>query len=562
MIKQPFLLTIALSLLFTTASAEAERKVKSEITHVTVFMQGAQVTRKGSVSIPKGHSYLLFEGVSPHTQQQSIKASGKGKFTIMDVQFRHQYPKPEEVDKGKQSALQKKINQLSDSISWMNRRIQNVQEKLNAIQTERRVFLSHPILKGEGKKDSLPLFIGTMDYMEKYLEGLADRHLKRSNELAELNLVLKEMNTRLRNWRNYQQNESRPKSTNPVYQIVVSVYSKSALNGTVEVNYKVNQAGWSPWYDITAKDAGDDVSLEYKAAIYQNTGEDWKNVKLRISNANPNQSNTKPILPKWYINYYEFINKPRNSTTRSIEETKYLRKKEDMLDEERDEVYSNSGSSVSSTMAADFSKKIQNFSSVEFDIDLPYHILSNGKTHFVTVDKHILKAEFKHYLVPKMDKDAFVVARIVDWENLDLLVGNANIYFGNTFIGRTVIDPTVVLDTLEVSMGRYRSMAVKRTKLKDDTKNQVIGGNKVYKATYKIELRNNSGNPIDLVLEDHLPITTNEEIEIELVEANGGVLNEASGVISWDFKLEAYQKETIQFTYTVRYSKDKTISGL
>jgi hypothetical protein len=46
------------------------------------------------------------------------------------------------------------------------------------------------------------------------------------------------------------------------------------------------------------------------------------------------------------------------------------------------------------------------------------------------------------------------------------------------------------------------------------------------------------------------------------VEANGGVLNEASGVISWDFKLEAYQKETIQFTYTVRYSKDKTISGL
>ena len=75
----------------TQASEDVEKTLKSKITNVTVFMQGAQVTRTGSTSIPKGTSTIIFEGVSPYINQQSIKASGKGKFTILDVQYRYVY---------------------------------------------------------------------------------------------------------------------------------------------------------------------------------------------------------------------------------------------------------------------------------------------------------------------------------------------------------------------------------------------------------------------------------------------------------------------------------------
>ena len=57
----------------TQASEDVEKTLKSKITNVTVFMQGAQVTRTGSTSIPKGTSTIIFEGVSPLHQSTKYK---------------------------------------------------------------------------------------------------------------------------------------------------------------------------------------------------------------------------------------------------------------------------------------------------------------------------------------------------------------------------------------------------------------------------------------------------------------------------------------------------------
>jgi len=544
----------------TQASEDVEKTLKSKITNVTVFMQGAQVTRTGSTSIPKGTSTIIFEGVSPYINQQSIKASGKGKFTILDVQYRYVYPEPVEQNTKAQSEIDRKISKIQDSLNHQSYFLANIREKKTAIQTERNLLLNHPLMRGKAKPDSLDLLMGTMNFVEKKLVSFADRFLKISLEEAELVKEQNAMNQRIYELRLFKSNLPQPPPNQPKHQVLVAVTANAHTSGSIDISYKVNQAGWSPWYDITAKDAGDDIELIYKAAVYQNTGEDWSNVRLRISNANPNRSNIKPVLPRWYIDYFRHVRVATKKATRYFKE-KDVAMDDDMemartTEELADKALPTAG------MAYDYSQKMQNFSSIEFDIDLPYYIKSDGKTHFVTVQKHNLKAEFQHYLVPKLDKDAFVVARIVDWENLDLLVGNANIYFGNTFVGRTVIDPSIVSDTLEVSMGRYRSLAVTRTKLKSNTKKQIVGSHKLYTATYQIELRNNSGNDINLTLEDQIPLTNNAEIEIELVKSDGGSMNEHTGLITWDMKLAPYKKKVITFTYTVKYPKEEEITGL
>jgi uncharacterized protein (TIGR02231 family) len=549
-----------LSVHFTAQADDNEKKVQSKITNVTVFMQGAQIQRKANTTIPKGTSVIVFEGISPYINQQSIKASGKGNFTIMDVQYRYVYPEPLPVDNKEKDRIDAKIDRLKDSMSHLQLRINTVQEKKSAVVTEKRLLINHPLLKGKGKPDSLNLLIGTMEYMEVKLKSLADRLLEISIVEAGMLKEQKLMNQRLYALQNYLNNRPRPNPNKPKHQVLVAVTSKAQVSGSLEIIYKVNRAGWSPWYDITAKDAGEDLELVYKAAVYQNTEEDWSNVKLRISNANPNQSNVKPVLPRWYINYYRKI----QARVANKSPQRYFKKSAEISASEEkalsyDEVVE---SDKDAGMTHNYTQKMQNFSSIEFDIKLAYNIKSNGKTHFVTVQKHELKAEFQHYLVPKLDKDAFVVARITDWENLDLLVGSANIYFGNTFIGRTVIDPSIVSDTLEVSMGRYRSLAVKRTKLKAETKKQIVGANKVYTATYKIELRNNSANEISLTLEDQIPLAANAEIEIELTKPDGGNLNPTTGLLTWDMKLAPYKKKTVVFTYTIKYPKEKEITGL
>ncbi|MCB9261220.1 MAG: DUF4139 domain-containing protein [Flavobacteriales bacterium] len=555
-------LLAAFAVLFSLNQTIAQDIVKiidSRITNVTVFMQGAQVTRSGKVSLPKGQSYVVFDEVSPSTNQESLKASGKGSFTILDISYRVFYPEPEAINQKEQNATQQKINKVLDSIKIHNLNMANNSEKINAVQTEKNLLLGHPLLRGGGKPDSLDLLKGTLEYLEGKLKTLADRLLEL--KLIE-NKMLEESNRlsqRHQELVNFQQNGQWPMQKAPKYQIVVSVMAEAATSAELEVNYSVFSAGWSPWYDISAKDAGNDIELIYKAAVYQNSGEDWSGVRLRVSNANPNQSNVKPVLPVWYINYYQHIQRTVANKDKALRKEAYYynttEAKADMaeMDDEK---------APAATMAYDYSQKMQNFSSVEFDISLPYNIKSNGKVHYVTVQRHVLKAEFKHFLVPKLDNDAFVVARILDWENLDLLVGNANIYFGNTFIGRTVIDPTVVMDTLEVSMGRYRSMAVKRTKLDEENKNKIIGSNKVYSATYQIEVRNNSGNPIDLVLEDQIPTTTNQNIKIELVNADGGELNAQTGLITWRMKLAPQKKQIVKYKYTIEYPKEQTLGGL
>ncbi len=553
--KKLMLTLLVMASAIHTRATENEKIIASKINHVTVFMQGAQVNRSGSTLIPKGTSFIVFDNISPYINAQSIQSSGKGRFTIMDVQYRYSYPTPVEIKNDLPSFIQKQIDQIQDSIQIQVLRLSNLQEKQKAISTERSLIMNHPLMKGQGKPDSLDLLIGMVKYMQAQLVDIADRNLKLSLLESKLRKEDADMKNRLQVLLNYDSNKPKPTPEQPKHQVVVMVNATSATNGVVEINYAVGNAGWNAWYDIKAEGSGKKIDLIYKAAIFQNTGEDWDDIELTVSNANPMRSNTKPMLPIWYIDYYRHqIKKAESRTALSsmyLKESKNLDVAEEKMVEADD-----------ADMAYNYTQKMRNFTSVEFDIDLPYEIKSNGKVHFVTVAKHELKATFEHFLVPKLDNDAFVVAHITDWENLDLLTGNANLYFGNTFVGRTVLDPDVVSDTLDLSMGRDQTIGVKRIKLKSQTKTQVIGGNKEYTATYQIEVRNNGINAIDLTLEDQLPKTTNDKIEIEMIKDDGGSVNDYNGLISWKMNIDAGKKHTVTFTYKVTYPKDQKLSGL
>lgn len=354
---------------------------------------------------------------------------------------------------------------------------------------------------------------------------------------------------------NYNANKPKPKPTQPKHQVLVYVTSEQTLNATLSINYAVNNAGWYPWYDIKAKSASDPIELVYKAAVHQNTGEDWSNVRLTVSNANPLRSATKPILPVWYINYYV----QRVQATSAMKKVPYMQQESK---EEMEDMALAKDEDVRAGMADDYTQRMQNFTSVEFEIDLPARIKNDGKAHFVSIARNELKGTFQHYIVPKLDNDAFVVANVVDWENLDLLPGNANLYFGNTYVGRTVLDPTIVTDTLKLAMGRDHSIAVKRTKLVSETKSKIIGSEKVYTATYQIEVRNNGTSETRITIEDQIPVTTNEKIKIELEKADRAKIDDRTGFLTWDIKIGSKKTEKLTYTYKVTYPKDQTIAGL
>jgi uncharacterized protein (TIGR02231 family) len=153
-----------------------------------------------------------------------------------------------------------------------------------------------------------------------------------------------------------------------------------------------------------------------------------------------------------------------------------------------------------------------------------------------------------------------LLSKISDWEKLNLLPGEANIILEGTYVGKTFIDPDNVSDTLNLTLGNDKRVVIKRKKLEDYSSVKFLGSNKFQKFTYEITVKNNKSEAVNILLKDQYPITTNKDIEAELTESSNAVINKDNGSLTWQLTLEPNEIKTLQFSYTVKYPKDKTIN--
>jgi TonB-dependent SusC/RagA subfamily outer membrane receptor len=197
---------------------------------------------------------------------------------------------------------------------------------------------------------------------------------------------------------------------------------------------------------------------------------------------------------------------------------------------------------------------------VTFNIDLPYDIPTNGKAQTATLKEYDVPASYKYYSVPKLDKDAFLLAEVPDWEGLNLLPGEANIIFEGTYIGKSFIDPSSTQDTINLTMGRDKRVVIKREKLKDFSSVKFLGTNKKQIFTYELTVKNNKKDEVSMLLKDQYPVSQNKEVEVELLESNGAAVNEETGVVTWKVKLAPGEVKKIRISYSVKYPKDKALN--
>ena len=173
-----------------------------------------------------------------------------------------------------------------------------------------------------------------------------------------------------------------------------------------------------------------------------------------------------------------------------------------------------------------------------------------------------MPATYSYFAVPKLDKDAFLIARLTGWEELNLLPGNANIYFENAYVGESYVDPRGTQDTMELSLGRDKRIIIKRELKKDLSSKKFIGNNIEKEMKYLITVRNTKKEKINITLEDQFPVTKNNDIVVKVEDYSGGAYNPESGKVTW--KLDVAPATTVEKTlnYSVKYPKDKVVSGL
>ena len=169
------------------------------------------------------------------------------------------------------------------------------------------------------------------------------------------------------------------------------------------------------------------------------------------------------------------------------------------------------------------------------------------------------KANYTYYSVPRIEEKAFLLATIEGWEKINLLEGEANVYFENTFIGTTLIDTQTTKKALSISLGMDENISVNKFKSKDFTTKQFIGSKKEEFRAWDIEIKNNKKQDIKIVILDQIPISTREEIKVSLDENFRGILNKKNGEVKWNLSLDAKASKKIRLKYAVKYPKNKNL---
>lgn len=558
MIRKNVILVSLFTLLVSLLHAQPVKPIKAKLDRATVYLQGAHLYYSESVLLKTGYNELVFENISPQINVASLQAYSKGG-VVMDVKYDLKYREKPIVTR----TYDAEIARVLDSIEEVAFILTDLTNREQVIATEKRMLLNNPIIKGSSNKDSIPILKDGMAFLREKLNNIYDVELKLTRQKSKHQKIKTRLDVRYNELLQLQENngEIDLESTQPISQVKVTLYSENAGTATVNFNYFVAQASWYPLYDIQASSTQNKLQLKYMANVSQGTGIDWKGVALTLSTSNPQENNTKPELAPWYVSFVAHLRKAP---------VKYLQRNS-MLDVETVTAaprmaYKSKAEESHAATELDMNNYVavtENLIRTEYEIKLNYNIQSDNQPHKVIINQRDVPMQLQFAAVPKICTDAYLMANITGWEDLNIIPGNSRLFFDDAFVGEMYLNPQGTTDTVSINLGRDKGIAITRKKIKDKTKTKLLDNEKVETRSMEIVVRNTKNIATEIVVEDQIPIVSGtDEIKISLLNGDGAELDPLTGKLIWRVKLGSKDTKRLVFTYEVRYPKDKTVYGL
>jgi uncharacterized protein (TIGR02231 family) len=527
-------------------AGENEQKIEAPISSVIVYLTGGEVAHKKQITLAPGRNELVFVGLSAHLIPKSIQFTGTGDFALLAISSRIDYLYG-------QKKSDARIKQVQDSMILMEDALAVTRGNIDAYTREKNMLEVNRVIDG-----------GTDGVTAAELKATSDFYVTRLMEInAEIvKLNRKEVNQQeIYNRLSQQYSALNQRENPPMAEVTILVNNATAATiiSDVELHYVVSDCGWAPAYDLIAEDVGKPIDLKYRAKVFNSTDVDWKDIKMKLSTADPMQSAIAPVMEKWTLNFdnnrydnwdyqqqqqsynSENNNAPQALSSQNVYNTNrdYDQKAEQPVQYEQIQV---------SELAA------------EFDIKQTYDIPANGQPYIVDVTSYTLNATYRYSCIPKMEREAFLLARITGWEDLDLVEGPANVYFGGTYVGQSYIYTRSVDDTLDLSLGRDKKLVVTRTKLKEFNNEKTVGTSKKETFSYEIVVKNTRKTPVEVELMDQIPVSQDAEIVVEATELSKGILDPATGFVTWRMNIPPGEQQRVVLTYTIKYPKSKQVN--
>ncbi|MCB9081277.1 MAG: DUF4139 domain-containing protein [Lewinellaceae bacterium] len=604
---------------FASAQSSGETKVPSQIEQVTVFQQSAQLQRTAEARIPTGKTTLVITGLSPEMDPASLRVTLPGAAaTLLSVNHRRNFLERQEMD-ASMTLINNRLRRLRDSTQTQQALLETLQEEISFLQANRRIG-----------SDQTAYSLAELQQISRYY---ADRLREIKLEQLQRTQLISRLDS-IQNLLQQQLAQISAKAPTQRSEVVLRLDAKAPETIRIQLSYLCKGAGWFPTYDIKVDRLDQPIQLVYKARVYQNTGEDWPQVKLVFSNARPDQSGVLPDLPPYYLrpfqpepyryalndaaydptvrvvegylldengepligaavlakgtnigtvtdfNGYYQITIPAG-VTRLVYSYLGFTTQERVIDSGRKDVkLQNDDITLSEVVVTGYAAGVnvsrerkaaapppatlpttivEKTTNVEFALDIPYSVPSNGEQYTLDLATMAIPGQFDYQATPKLEKAAYLTAYITDWEQYNLLDGDANLFLEDTYLGRTLIDTRNLADTLKLSLGKDPGIGLERKLIQDVSKRGFLGSKKTVSRGYRLVVRNNKTQPIRITVRDQIPLSTSKEIEVIPVTLSDGTLQAETGELSWVIELKPGEQREWELRYDVRFPRELNI---
>lgn len=520
------LLVIAFGFYLNSNAQEIKKEIV--VKEATVYLSRAKVYGETSLALQKGTNQIRIVNLPNDLIDETYKIEMKKGTTLMSITPTNNY-----VEKKEPSAEEKIIH---EEIKKLNREKNLLDIQIEPLNGEKNLIKNNLKVSDNEKVTPQEQLVKLADFYSKRMLEIENKLFDLNEKSTDLLTKIYELNQKLEAF-----GVNKDKINK---ELILEIQSDIAQNITMNISYIVNNAGWVPSYDLRAVSVKEPLGIVYKGAVYQKTGQDWKNVKLHLSTYQPIFNQNRPILNPLYVT--EFVSQR--------DENQFAEKS--MISSG---VYVNSfqmRKGEESSFNVPVTQVEESQMNILYDLNFTQNILSQDKEQYVILDKKTVQADYKYHVVPKISNQVYLMAFVKNWHQLNLISGEATIYFDDNYVGKTNISTAYLKDEFPISLGVDERIIAKRFKVEDKTTTKTLNSNKWETETYEISIRNNTKDFIDIEILDQIPISENSKITVKELDIADGSFDKVTGSILWTRKITSGSTVKIPFSYEIKYPKD------
>lgn len=521
--------------------AEGPKSAAAKLNEATVYYRGAVLQHTATVTLDKGDNEVWLEGLCSGIDESSLKIGMSGGAIITAYEYVPRHKTDKAADAGTQRMLDS-LRTYENKLRQIGIETKTNEQMLKLLETGMTQKMSTPSERGV----SLDEFSRSMDYYKTQKMAIENELIRLRGEMKTCDAIIKRLNQQL------------AEAGHNAGALRLNVTAPTAGAVRVAVSYCTYAAGWSPYYSINVESPEKPIRIVQKAKVMQKTGVDWRRVKLTLSTGSPNNGRVAPLFNTWFLREQPPMvlaeMAVQNSYSKRSAVTGKMKAAEvaDMAVEAEEEA-------VGTERSIDDHVIVGNDAPVTttYAIDLPYTIPGNGKEQNIDLRTQTAEADYYFYCAPKLDNETYLLAELKESDKLDLPSGEAQITYDGVYLGETYIDNASTLKKLTLTLGTDKRIMVKREKVKDFSSKKAFGSDTRQVFAYTITVKNNRKNDVRMTLKDQYPISTQKNIEVELLKdtTEPTTNNTETGVVTWETTLKAGEMRTYTFSYSVKYPK-------